>query len=62
MPAEIGSFIQVWKGAGVSKNRRLERRCSDSALGLDRSSNEVDRLLYHRFGGFGRATFVTNYM
>jgi hypothetical protein len=35
------------------KNRRLKLRCSDSALDLDRSSNELDRLLYHRFGGSG---------
>ena len=42
----------MWKGVSVSKNRRLKRRCSDSALGRDRSSNELDRLLYYRFGGF----------
>jgi hypothetical protein len=45
MPADGPIHPIVWKGVSVLKNRRLERRCSDSALGFDRSSNELDRLL-----------------
>jgi hypothetical protein len=53
MPADRSIHPSVWVRVSMANNRRLERRCSDSALDLDRSSNELGRLLYHHFGGSG---------